>query len=218
MAPSRSPSSRKDAPRPKRPRTHAEINEFRRRALLEGAIRSFAEHGVAGTTNRTICQAAGASSGLIQHYFESKEKLVAAAFAYLLNRTAEAVREAVQKAGPGALDRLHAMPRAVLSSAIATEETKNAFLSFWHEIRFNTLVRAENKEFYRDYAQRTEALFAAAAGELERDVDARRAARGLICLLDGLWLNLSMERPVLSAKDADAICRRYIDGELGLTG
>ncbi|MEQ8602068.1 MAG: TetR family transcriptional regulator C-terminal domain-containing protein [Marivibrio sp.] len=215
MPPSRSTPPPNAALSTKRPRTHAEINEFRRRALLEGAIRSFAEHGVAGTTNRTICQAAGASSGLIQHYFESKDKLVAAAFAYLLNRTADAVREAVQQAGPSALDRLHAMPLAVLSTAIATEETKNAFLSFWHEIRFNALVRAENKEFYRDYAQRTEALFAAAASELERDIDTRRSARGLICLLDGLWLNLSMERPVLSAHDADSICRRYIDGELG---
>lgn len=199
-----------------RPRTHAEINDFRRRALLEGTIRSFAEHGVAGTTNRTICQAAGTSSGLIQHYFETKEKLVAAAFSHLFTRLADAVGDAVAAAGPRAVDRLRAMPRVILSPEIATDETKNAFLTFWHEIRFNPLVRAENKEFYRDYTRRTEMLFADAADELGREIDIAQSAHGLICLLDGLWLNLTMEKPVLSAEEAETICQRYIDGELGL--
>lgn len=198
-----------------RPRTHAEINEYRRRALLEGAIRSFAEHGVAGTTNRTICEAAGVSSGLIQHYFESKEKLVAAAFTHLFESFAAAVAERVDAAGPTAADRLRALPRAILSPDLATDEVRNAFLTFWHEIRFNELVRAENKEFYAGYMARMRTLFEEAAAERGRPADADRATKGLVCLLDGLWLNLTMAKPVLSAREADAICQRYIDHELG---
>ena len=49
----------------KRPRTHAEINEYRRRTLIEGALRSLAERGVAGTTVATISKEAGASRGLL---------------------------------------------------------------------------------------------------------------------------------------------------------
>ena len=61
-----------------RPRTHPEIQEFRRKALIEATIASLARHGVAHTTVRMICAAAGISSGLLTHYYDSKDELMAA--------------------------------------------------------------------------------------------------------------------------------------------
>lgn len=200
---------------PERPRTQPEINAFRRRALMEGTIRSMAENGVAGTTVQTICEAAGASRGLIGHYFESKEALVAEAFKYLFESVSEQVRQHVRAQGAKtAVERLRAMPVALFSPQVFTRHNRDAFLSFWHEVRFNPLVRKANRELYRSYIRRTETLFEDAAAERELTIDARRAALGLIALSDGLWLGLSIHDQVLSPQQATDHCLLFIEERL----
>ncbi|MBB3064160.1 MULTISPECIES: TetR family transcriptional regulator C-terminal domain-containing protein [Limibacillus] len=197
-----------------RPRTHPEINEFRRRALIEGTIRSLAEHGVGGTTVRTICEAAGSSRGLIGHYYNSKEDLLAAAFQHLFNTISEQVHEAVSRSGPSAVARLKTVPSALLTPPVFTELNRHAFLSFWHEVRFNTSVRKANRQLYRDYIDRVETLFEDAAQEAHVQIDYRRAALALIGLMDGLWLGLSIHDKVISQKQAIDICHQYINQQL----
>lgn len=201
----------------KRPRTHAEINDFRRRALMEGAIESMAVHGVGGTTVQTICSLAGASRGLIGHYFDSKEALIAEAFTYLFTNVAAEVARQLGSADDGAaVGRLRALPRALFSPEVFTQTNRDAFLSFWHEVRFNELVRKANKALYVGYAQRTEDLFASAAAEVGVTLDARRAALGLIGLSDGMWLGLSIHGQMMSPSQASDMCLLFIDSQLGL--
>lgn len=202
-----------------RPRTQPEINEYRRRALMEGAIQSMADNGVAGTTVQTICQAAGASRGLIGHYFASKEALIAAAFKHLFDAVAGEVRAAVEARGEDeAVERLKAVPTALFSSKVFTRRNRDAFLSFWHEVRFNDLVRTANRELYRGYIRRMETLFAAAAEERGVAIDARRAALGFIALADGLWLGLSIHDQLLSPKQARDLCHLYIEEHVPSAG
>ncbi len=197
-----------------RPRTHAEINDYRRQALMEGAIRSLAEHGVAGTTVSTICAAAGSSRGLIGHYYPSKDALMAAALEHLFGQISEQVRSAMAKAGPSAVEQLNALPVALFSPAVFTDLTRTAFLSFWHETRFNPTVKKANRQLYRDYIARVEAMFRAAAAEKGIEIDALRAAQGFIGLSDGLWLGMSIHDDVITAEQVIAICHDYIAGEL----
>jgi TetR/AcrR family transcriptional repressor of bet genes len=196
-----------------RPRTHAEINDFRRRALMEGAIESMAVHGVAGTTVQTICTLAGASRGLIGHYYDSKEALMAEAFKHLFDDVAQQVRKRVEAQGGGPTARLKAMPAALFSPKVLTKTNRDAFLSFWHEVRFNDLVRKANKQLYVDYANRVEALFAEAAREQGVALDARKAALGLIGLSDGLWLGLSIHGQMISSHQAADMCLMFIESQ-----
>ena len=53
--------------------------EKRKLVLLDTAISKFAEGGFAKTTVKDIAASAGISSGLMYHYFPSKEKLLEAA-------------------------------------------------------------------------------------------------------------------------------------------
>ena len=78
------------------------------------------------------------------------------------------------------------MPIALFSPEVYTETNRNAFLSFWHEIRFNPLVQNANKEIYDDYIRRIEILFRKASMEGGLSIDSHRAALGLIALSDGL--------------------------------
>lgn len=199
-----------------RPRTQPEINEYRRRALMDGAIQSMAENGVAGTTVQTICRAAGASRGLIGHYFDSKEALIAAALKHLFDGVAAEVRRSVEALPEDqAVKRLKAVPTALFSAKVFSPLNRDAFLSFWHEVRFNELVRTANRELYRAYIRRMEDLFAAAAAERGIKINARRAALGFIALSDGLWLGLSIHDQLLSPAQARDLCHLYIEEQLG---
>jgi TetR/AcrR family transcriptional repressor of bet genes len=214
---SRAPSSRVPSSRagPERPRTRPEINEYRRRGLIDGTIQSMAENGVAGTTVQTICAAAGVSRGLIGHYYDSKEELVAEAFKSLFERVAEQVREQVAAQGAKtAVERLKAVPVALFSPEVFTRRNRDAFLSFWHEVRFNPLVRKANRDLYRGYIERFEGLFRDAAAERGIEIDSRRAALGLIALSDGLWLGLSIHDQVLSPRQAVDHCLLFIEERL----
>ena len=200
-----------------RPRTHAEISEFRRNALIEGAISSLAEFGVAGTTVSTICTAAGSSRGLLGHYFATKDDVMVAALQHLFGRISQSVQKSIAQAGGTAVQQLQAIPAALFAKSVFTDLNRTAFLALWHETRFNDQVRKANRELYRDYINRMDAMFAAAATELEVEIDSRRAALGLIGLSDGLWLGLSIHDDVLTRQQVIDMCDDYISRELRLT-
>lgn len=197
-----------------RPRTHKEIQEFRRTALMEATIASLAKHGVAHTTVRMICAAAGISHGLMAHYYESKDELMAAAFQHLFSEVTRKVQRLQAKAGEGAYERLRSMPAAIFSASVCNATNRSAFLAFWHDIRFSKPVRDVNRALYRDYTQRMQALFAGAAQDLGREIDTESAAIGYIALIDGLWLELSIDDQVVSRERAIELCCRFIDRAL----
>lgn len=203
-------------PATKRPRTHVEINEFRRNAFVEGAIRSLAEFGVAGTTVSTICKAAGSSRGLLGHYFASKDEVMVAALQHLFGGISRSVQESTAQNGGTAIDRLQAIPAALFAPSVFTELNRTAFLALWHETRFNEKVRKANRELYRGYIKRMESMFAAAAEELALDIDTRRSALGLVGLTDGLWLGMSIHDDVLTRQQVIDMCHDYISRELRL--
>lgn len=203
--------------RQQRPRTHAEINEYRRRTLVEGALRSLAERGVAGTTVATISKQAGASRGLLGHYYETKDDVMVAALKHLFGRIADIVRAHVERAGGGATDRLLAVPAALFSAQAFTDLNRTAFLALWHETRFNEKVRKANRKLYREYMIRMEAMVRDAAQEQGVKVDARQVALSFIALSDGLWLGLSIHDDVLTGAQAVGMCHDHLRRELGLS-
>jgi TetR/AcrR family transcriptional regulator, transcriptional repressor of bet genes len=50
------------------------------------------------------------------------------------------------------------------------------------------------------------------------DIDHRCAAIGLIALIDGLWLELTIDDKAVSVGKAIDLCLHYIDQQLGLRG
>ncbi|MEQ8931877.1 MAG: TetR family transcriptional regulator C-terminal domain-containing protein [Silicimonas sp.] len=202
----------------KRPRTHAEINEYRRRTLIEGALRSLAARGVAGTTVSTISKEAGASRGLLGHYFDNKDDVMVAALEYLFGKISAAVRSTVDSMEGSSMDRLLAVPAALFAKSTFTELNRTAFLALWHETRFNTKVRMANRQLYRDYVIRMDRMVRAAAEEQRVTVEPRKVALSFIALSDGLWLGLSIHDDVLTGDQAVDICQNHLKRELMISG
>lgn len=200
----------------KRPGTQPEINEFRRLKLMEATIALLAEKGVAGATVRAITAAAGTSHGLIGHYYANKDELLVAALDHLFTTVGKEIAQQVARAGEDPVVRLKAVPRAMFSSQVFTETSRSAFLALWHEVRFNKAVRDANRQLYVGYRDRSLKHFREAARQLGREIDAEGAATGLIALIDGLWLELSIGAGSTTRQKAVALCHDYIDHQLGL--
>jgi len=198
-----------------RPGTRAENNVRRRTDLIEGAIRSVADHGLSDTTVQTICSAAGASRGLLTHYYGSKGELMLAAYRHLCDTIAEAMGEAARAGGKAARARLDAMIVAVFSEPVFDPVKLSAFLSFWHAARTDPDMAAVNHELYSGYREAVARLFERAAEEHGVAIDSRIAALGLIALFDGFWLELTIDPAAFSIDDAQAACRAYVDRCLG---
>ena len=64
--------------------------EERRREILDAAMRLFAERGYDAVSMRDISRAAGITAGLCYHYFDSKQKLFAAALDVYAHECADA--------------------------------------------------------------------------------------------------------------------------------
>lgn len=194
----------------RRPRTRRAIVDFRRRTLIEGTIRSLAEHGVAGTTLKTIARAAGASHGLVGHYFGAKDDLLVAAFRYLCDAIAGAIGDLARESGPDALARLDATLEVTFEPPVFDPTNLRAFVMFWHEALSNPKLRAIKHELYGGYRATTARLFARAATERGVVLDAEAAAIGLLALIDGLWLELTLDPTTCGPARAKAIGRAYI--------
>ena len=194
-----------------RPATQAQINAFRRRRLMESTIRLMAEKGVSGATVRAITADAGVSHGLIGHYYPTKDDLLVASLEHLFSGVAEDVRHQVDAAGPDPLARLKALPVALFSPKVFTEQNRAAFLALWHEIRFNDAVREANRDFYAGYRQRVRTLFQAVTGT-DAEVDA--AVTGLIALSDGLWLEISIGAGQADSEKAVSLCHAFIEQQI----
>ena len=65
-----------------RPGSRCRRSEARGMCIRDAALRLFRAEGVAGTGIRDVAREAGVSSGLVQHYYRSKEVLRAACDAY----------------------------------------------------------------------------------------------------------------------------------------
>lgn len=198
----------------KRPGTQPEINEFRRRRLVEATIALLAEKGVAGATVRAITAAADTSHGLIGHYYATKDDLLVAALQHLFTTVGEEIARQIARAEDDPLVRLKAMPRAMFSPQVFSETTRSAFLALWHEIRFNATVREANRQLYVGYRDRSRVLFERVAAERRIEIDAESAATGLIAMVDGLWLELSIGAGTITRQKAVALCQDYIDHRL----
>ncbi len=177
-----------------------ENREARRRAILESAVRVFAENGFFAARIRDIAAGAGVAEGTIYLYFDGKDDLLLTAF-----------REKVAE--------FCASVRDVLSSSLPFQERLSRFVAHQFESieadpPLATVLLLESRQsskFYggavrdvlRAYAQAIDELLASGqhSGELRPDADVPLARRMLIGALEEIeleWLLGDRTRPLVA--------------------
>jgi len=90
--------------------------------ILLAAQENFARFGYAGTTMKAVAEQAGVASGLVFHYFESKENLFMVAGSELIDTMLAEIRETITDA-PSGCEALGTFVQAYLQFTIDNEKT-----------------------------------------------------------------------------------------------
>ena len=209
--PQDAPARGKTMPRPTRTR---ESPDKRREMLIEATTRSIAKHGYASTTIERICDEAGVSRGLVNHHFGSKEELILQSYKQLCNDWAYYTKDMVDEAGE---------PEAGLRAAIARNfdpklfkrEYLSIWLGFWSAIPKSAELRKLDRALYKLDLTNFEQLFERLAAKRGIALDARLQAIGLMALIEGLWLQWSLDPKSFTVEEAKAVCLGSIGHLLG---
>jgi betaine-aldehyde dehydrogenase len=187
-----------------------ELEENRRRQLIEVTIDSLAEVGYVGSTLAQIASRAGVSPGLVAHYFADKDGLLAASFRTLARRVGARVRARLAQA---------ATPRgriqAVIDANLAPEEfdqrTGSAWLAFWGQV-----LHAEGlKRVQKVYQVRTLSNLRHALKRLVPAHEAHSLAAMIAAMIDGVWLRAALSNwQEADSEGARALLTAFVDGRL----
>lgn len=186
-----------------------EAPDVRRQALVAAAETVLAREGVGGASVRTICAEAGVSPGLLRHYFEGVDELIAAAYEAVSHRIDAALDAALATAEDTPRARLLAYLGASFAPPVLDERLLAAWIGFWSLVKTKPRMAAIHAASYADFRARLEALLADAGAR-----DTRLAAIALTAIVDGLWLELCLDPATFSPDEARAVVTRAVEGWL----
>ena len=193
----------------------SDIRRLRRSSLLHAALETVAHHDIEGATVARICARAGASRGLISHYFDSKEDLLLTALRGLFE-DAQALKDSIAAdtvRSPEA--RIKAIARSSFEPPVYAWEMAAAWQAFTNASRHNPAYREPIRESTRRSVATVLPLFADISRQFYLRIEPPAAALGLFTLIDGLWNSLATDKDDLDTRQAAALCDVYIEGCLG---
>ena len=183
--------------------------DTRRDAVIAATARCLSTRGAHGTSVRAICLEAGVSAGLLRHYFDGIDALVAATYRATGARVAAALHAAVEAIpADNPRGRLLAFVTASFRPPIADPELLATWLAFWSLSRTVPAIGDIHDEIYAENRRDMERLILACPNA---PADARLAAVALTALVDGLWLELSLGNAPFSVAEAEALAENWLD-------
>lgn len=188
-----------------------ESADVRRDALIEACARCLAQFGGGGTSVRVICTEAGVSPGLLRHYFDGIDDLIAETYRATGSKVAQALNEAADVCTGSPRDKLLAFVTVSFRPPIADSQLLSTWLAFWSLARTSANIGRIHDEIYADNRRDMERLIAACPGA---PADPRLAAIALTALVDGLWLELSLGNAPFTPDEAHALAERWLDSLL----
>jgi TetR/AcrR family transcriptional repressor of bet genes len=185
------------------------IKEVRRTQLIEATIGCVARTGFSDLTLAQVAEAAKLSAGIVNFYFKSKDALLAATLAHMVEEYRRYWRANVAAAGPGAVEKISAMLEGDFQRLVANRKTVTVWYAFWGETRwrpdFMALCQGLNAEF-----QAVATGLFAQLGEPDRDP--ALIAKGFSAMSDGLWLDMLINPKETDRETARRVLRAFLHG------
>ena len=185
------------------------MQPIRRKQLINATIQCIYRYGLLGTTVKKVSQEAGVSTGIINHYFGSKDEMLEATMREVLCRH-QAL--AIQKLRT--CDTPESRLQAIIEVNFSTDQTDPAtactWLAFWaqamHIPALSRLQRVNSRRLY------TNLLFS--LKEMLPEDQAVLTAEGLAALIDGLWLRGAFKKQGIDAERAQQVVWSFYQSQV----
>ena len=186
----------------------------RRDAIVDAALAVARRKGLAATTVRDVAAEMGTASGLIHHYFDSMDEVLAGAFEKVARQELEETETILADAGD---------PRAVLASFLDSYAPVGEDWSF--QLWLDAWAEAARRPALREASSRLNLRW---AGMLERAIrdgvqagtfectDPTGAAWRILSVVDGLALQVVAHQSIVDRADMLAWAATAAERELGL--
>lgn len=185
------------------------ISDIRRAELRRAAFEVLQREGMAGATLERVAAQAGASKGIVLHYFASKQELFEHAMREANVKLAEVVVARLHRA-TSARERLQAIIDANFDESFFQPSICHAWLSLCAEVpREPQLARIQKVIHARMRSNLLSAL-----RHLVSEEDVEPIALGITTLIDGLWLRSGLQSGGLSRQEAMAQMDDYLSHRL----
>jgi AcrR family transcriptional regulator len=185
----------------------------RRAAIIDAALAVARRKGLAATTVRDVALEMGTSSGLIHHYFDSMDEVLAAAFELI---AAEDLAETEKMLAGG--DPVAVLAGFLRSYApVGDDWAFQLWLDAWAEAARSPVLRATSSRLNLAWANLLERAIRAGVrdGVFHCD-DPTGAAWRILSLVDGLALQVVAHRTIVDRADMLAWATLAAERELGL--
>lgn len=186
----------------------------RREAIVSAAIDVAVVKGLASTTVRDVSGAMGTSSGLIHHYFDSMDDVLAAAFERVATQDL-AISQEVMARAPTAIDALRGFFRTYTPAD--QDWAFQLWLDAWAEAARRPAVQATSRRLNLAWQALLEGAIRDGVRSGAFDCpDPRGTAWRVLSLLDGLALQVVAHGTVIARDDVLAWATAAAEAELGL--
>lgn len=188
--------------------------ERRRDAIVDAALSVAQRKGLAATTVRDVAAEMGSSSGLIHHYFETMDDVVAAAFERVAGRDLDETEALLQEAGDPT-----SVVRAFLSSyaPVGEDWAFQLWLDAWAEAGRRPALREVSGRLNLAWAAMLErAIRDGVRDGVFRSDDPAGAAWRILSLVDGLALQVVAHQTIVDRADMLAWAATATERELQL--
>jgi AcrR family transcriptional regulator len=188
--------------------------ERRRDAIVDAALSVARRKGLAATTVRDVATEMGSSSGLIHHYFETMDDVIAAAFERVAGQDLAETEALLRDAG----DPMEVV-RGFLSSyaPVGEDWAFQLWLDAWAEAARRPALREVSSRLNLAWAAMLERAIrdGVAQGEF-RSADPAGAAWRILSVVDGLALQVVAHQTIVDRADMLAWASLAAERELGL--
>jgi AcrR family transcriptional regulator len=189
-APSDPPTARAAGARPTTPRP---ASTARRTEIIGAAIRVIARDGIRACTVSALEQETGFARGHFTYHFNSKEEIIALAFATVGSDWATNMIE--QTTGATARQRLERQVRAATNWSLQRPEYFRCLMTFRVEMMRDSAAFPRAPEIRAQFLQAAAATIRVGVteGDFRRDLDADAEARMLFGVVDGFTLHAALD-------------------------
>jgi TetR/AcrR family transcriptional regulator, transcriptional repressor of bet genes len=184
----------------------------RREALVEATLECLRKFGHDGVSVRRISAEAGVSPGLINHHFPSITTLLAATYESLALSLLQSIRRHTEDSTLSPRERLTRFFEASFTPNMLDPTLFNTWLVFWSTVSHDEEMRAVHDRTWGAYRALLEALLGELAASPQVPAfDVRLAAIALSALLDGLWVESSLNPHTVEPHEGIALCRDWTE-------
>jgi AcrR family transcriptional regulator len=187
--------------------------DSRREALLAAAQEVIRRAGFARATVGDITRQAGASIGLLNYHFTSKDDVLADAFAELARRDLAELEEIARRDAPPT-ERLAAY---IDASGWADRDSWRMWIDAWGNAVHTEALRGTLERFARAWRATLAEVLADGGDEGTWDcADPEEAAARLVAAIDGIGVHSTLHSGDVDPERAAAWARRFVELELGV--